>query len=398
MPTRSLAALPGEVVSALQTTFPKKSADVFVPLHEPVFAGNEEAYVVDCIRTGWVSSVGSYVDALERKLEEYTGAKHAIAVVNGTAALHIALLLAGAAEADEVLIPALTFVATANAVSYLGAVPHMVDVESTSLGVDGAKLADYLKDIALVKERACYNQITGRRIHSLVAMHAFGHPADLDVLREVCERFQLKLIEDAAESLGSFYKGRHTGTYGDIAALSFNGNKIVTTGGGGAILTNNEEVGKMAKHLTTTAKLKHRWEYAHDTTGYNYRMPNLNAALGCAQLENLPAFLESKRALYHLYKDAFDRIPEVSVLSEPTYAKSNYWLQSLLLSESASDYRDSILEATNDAGFMTRPVWKLMSDLPMYRNSPSMPLTVAKNIEKRLINIPSGPSVGRWSR
>jgi len=262
-----------------------------IALHEPSFAGNEWTYVKDCLDTGWVSSVGAYVDRLEADLSAYAGVRNAIAVVNGTAALHICLILAGVKANDEVLIPALTFVATANAVAYCGAVPHFADVEERTLGIDPTRLADYLTTTAELRSGGCYNRRTGRRIKAVVAMHTFGHPVDLDPLWRHCLRFGIELIEDAAESLGSFYKGRHTGNWGRLAAVSFNGNKIVTTGGGGAILTNDQELALQARHITTTAKIPHRWAFDHDRIGYNYRLPNINAALGCAQLEQLPGFL-----------------------------------------------------------------------------------------------------------
>lgn len=364
----------------------------FVPLHEPCFSGNEWEYTKECLDTGWVSSVGKFVDRFEEDLAAYTGARRAIAVVNGTAALHVCLLLAGVVVGDEVLIPALTFIATANAVVYCGAIPHFIDSEERTLGVDPQALASYLVEIAELRQDGCYNRLTGRRIKALVPMHTFGHPVNLEPLLEICLTYRIELIEDAAESLGSFYKGRHTGTFGRLAALSFNGNKILTTGGGGAILTNDEELGKLAKHLTTTAKVPHRWEFNHDMVGYNYRMPNLNAALGCAQLEQLPVFLAAKRNLAELYRQAFAGVSGVSFFSEPANCRSNYWLNTLLLNKVDSNQRDELLETTNAAGIMTRPAWTLMHKLPMFTECPKMKLPVAESLEKRLINIPS--SVG----
>lgn len=365
----------------------------FVPLHEPHFAGNEWAYVKECIDTGWVSSVGSYVDRFEEMLAEYTGVKKAVAVVNGTAALHVCLQLCGVQANDEVLMPALTFIATANAVSYLGATPHFVDSEVATLGLDAVKLDSYLSEIAEVKDGECVNRRTGRIIRAVVPMHTFGHPVDLDTLAEVCERYSLQLIEDAAESLGSFYKGMHTGNRGRMSALSFNGNKIMTTGGGGAILTNDEELGRLAKHITTTAKVPHRWEFEHDMVGYNYRMPNLNAALGCAQLEQLPGFLEKKRGLAERYRQAFAEVSGVGFVDEPDFAKSNFWLNSLMLEGEAVGQRDELLAATNDAGIMTRPIWKLMPSLKMFADCPSMELAVASDLERRILNIPSSATL-----
>ena len=306
---------PKAVLAALRTVLPKSTAGV--ALHEPRFSGNEWAYVKECLDTGWVSSVGKFVDRFEAQLAEYTGAKRAIAVVNGTAALHVCLLLVGVQPGDEVIVPALTFVATANAVTYCGAIPHFADSEFKTLGLDPDKLDVYLQKIGEVRSDGCYNKQTGRRIKAVVPMHTFGHPVDLDSLIEVSARYRLELVEDAAESLGSFYKGRHTGNWGRVSALSFNGNKIITTGGGGAILTNDEELGLRAKHLTTTARVPHAWELSHDMVGYNYRLPNINAALGCAQLEQLPSFLKQKRALAERYKAAFDEVKGVTFFTEP---------------------------------------------------------------------------------
>jgi perosamine synthetase len=369
-------------------------SDKFVSLHEPTFAGNEWAYVKDCLDSTYVSSVGSYVDRFEVMLAEYTGVKKAIAVVNGTAALHVCLILAGVETGDEVLLPTLTFVATPNALSYCGAIPHFVDSEEKTLGLDPHKLSDYLSGIAEVRGDECFNRKTGRRIKSVVPMHTYGHPVDLDPLLDVCERFKLVLIEDAAESLGSYYKGRHTGQWGKLSALSFNGNKVITTGGGGAILTNDEELGSLAKHLTTTAKVPHKWEFRHDMVGYNYRLPNLNAALGCAQLEQLPGFLQRKRALAEDYRKEFAGVNGVQFFSEPVHAQSNYWLNALLLDDVNCDKRDELLALTNNSGIMTRPSWTLMHKLPMFKDCPRMDLSIAENLERRLINIPSSSSLG----
>jgi len=376
-----------QILDALNSVLPEHHE--FLPLHEPSFRGNEWHYVKECLDTGWVSSVGKFVDRFEEELAAYTGVKRAIAVVNGTAALHICLMLAGVKGGDEVLIPALTFVATANAVSYCGAIAHFVDSEESTLGVDPGKLLTYLEDIAEIRNAECYNRHTGRRIKAIVPMHTFGHPVDLDPLMETCQRFHITLIEDAAESLGSFYKGCHTGQRGLLSAFSFNGNKTITTGGGGAILTNNEELGKLAKHITTTAKLPHRWEFNHDMVGYNYRMPNINAAIGCAQLEQLPHFLVAKRNLAERYSRAFAHIPGIHFFSEPANSRSNYWLNTLLLDEETAGQRDAVLAVTNDAGIMTRPAWTLMNKLSMFASCPSMDLAVAESLERRLINIPS---------
>jgi len=360
-----------------------------IALHEPCFAGNEWAYLKDCLDSGWVSSVGSYVTRFEQMLAEFTGAAYAVATVNGTAALHICLLLAGVQPGDEVLLPALTFVATANAVSYCGAVPHFVDSAPDTMGVDPRKLVDYLQDIAELRDGNCHNRITGRRISVLLPVHTFGHPVDLDALLEICRRYRLVLVEDAAEALGSLYKGRHVGTFGKLAALSFNGNKIITTGGGGAILTGDAELARLAKHLTTTAKLPHPWEFYHDRVGYNYRLPNINAALGCAQMEKLPEFINKKRALAERYSRAFAGLRGVNFFTEPPFARSNYWLNALLLDEACAGLRDMLLEETNRRGIQTRPTWRLMPELPMYGDCPDMELVVAQSLARRVINIPS---------
>jgi perosamine synthetase len=380
------------VLSALKSVLPQNKDDV--SLHEPQFGGNEWAYVKECLDTGWVSSVGKFVDRFEHDLAEFTGVKYAVAVVNGTAALHVCLQLVGVKPGDEVLIPALTFVATANAVTYCGATPHFVDSELKTLGVAPLKLDAYLKEITEMRQDCCYNKQTGRRIRAVVPMHTFGHPVDLDSLTEVCARYRIAMVEDAAESLGSYYKGKHTGNWGQVSALSFNGNKVLTTGGGGAILTNDEELGRLAKHLTTTARIPHQWELSHDMTGYNYRLPNINAALGCAQLEQLPSFLKKKRALAEHYKKAFVNIKGVSFFSESEHAKSNYWLNALLIDENHSDERDAVLELTNRSGIQTRPAWTLMHRLPMFTPCPHMDLSVAEGIARRLINIPSSAVLG----
>jgi len=359
------------------------------PLHEPRFTGNEQHYVQECIASTYVSSVGAYVDRFESELVAYTGARRAVAVVNGTAALQVALQLGGVKENDEVIIPALTFVATANAVQHLGAVPHFADSEEYTLGLDPRALRDWLKSVAEPAGDEYRNRQTGRRIKALVPMHTFGHPCDLEGLLAVAHDYRLNLVEDAAESLGSLYHGQHTGTFGLLGTVSFNGNKIITTGGGGAILTNDDRLADHAKHLTTTAKLPHRWDYEHDEVGYNFRMPNLNAALGCAQLEQLPEFLASKRRLMGRYQAAMKDIAEVRLMTEPSNSDSNYWLQTLVLVDAIADQRDGILQATNDAGLMTRPAWRLMHQLAPHQECPRAPLPVVESLAQRLINLPS---------
>lgn len=380
-----------EIVRAIKSVLPQNQGRI--GLHEPVFAGKEWAYTKECLDTGWVSSVGKFVDKFEKDLAEFTGVKRAVAVANGTSALHICLLLAGVQPNDEVLVPALTFVATANAVAYCGAIPHFVDSEYRSLGMDAVKLNEYLNEYAEIRDEYCYNKTTGRRIKAVVPMHTFGHPVDLEAFVALCDKFKLFLIEDAAESVGSYYKGKHTGNWGILSAVSFNGNKIITTGGGGAILTNDEELGSFAKHVTTQAKLPHQWEFFHDHIGYNYRMPNINAALGCAQLEQLPGFIEQKRQLAKKYKKALADIPGIIFQNEPPFAQSNYWLNAILLEERYADKRDELLVLANDNGIMARPVWNLMYTLPMFKTCPRMKCDTAESIFQRLVNIPSSANL-----
>jgi perosamine synthetase len=382
--------LPKDIVLAIKSVV----GDGPLTLHEPRFKGNEWVYLKECLDSTFVSSVGKFVDRFEDDLANFTGAKRAVAVVNGTAALHVALRLAGVEAGDEVLLPALTFIATANAVAYCQATPHFVDSEGRSLGMDAAALRDYLASATDMRGDHCINRSTGRVIRAMVPMHTFGHPVDIDALLAVAHDFHLQLIEDAAESLGSTFAGRHTGTFGLMGTLSFNGNKTITTGGGGAILTNDVELGKRAKHITTTAKLPHRWNFEHDEVGFNYRLPNLNAALGCAQLEQLPGFLRDKRHLFERYQTAFANVPGVHLVAEPDGCISNYWLQTVLLDAAHADQRDAVLAATNDAGLMTRPIWALMNRLPMYANAPRAPLPVAESLEQRVINIPSSSGLG----
>ncbi|MCK1677145.1 LegC family aminotransferase [Bradyrhizobium sp. 150] len=362
-------------------------------LHEPVFAGNEIAYLEECIKSTFVSSVGPFVDRFERMLEEITGARRAVAVVNGTAALHACFRLAGVEPGDEVISPALTFIATTNAIAYCGAVPHFVDSSLVTLGMDARALATRLEAIAERTAKGAINRETGRRIAAITPMHTFGHPVELDEITAIAHNWGIALVEDAAESLGSTYKGHTVGSQARLAALSFNGNKIVTTGGGGAILTNDEELGRRAKHLTTTAKLPHKWAFVHDEIGFNYRLPNLNAALGCAQLEQLAGFLASKRKLAAAYQRAFADIPGVRFSGEPKDTTSNYWLNAILIDESHAGRRDDLLAALNDAGFGARPAWTLMHKLPMFAQNPRGDLSAAESIERRLINLPSSASI-----
>lgn len=383
-------ALARRIVNAVQSVV---RAEGPIPLHAPEFHGREREYLQDCIDTGWVSSVGAYVDRFERDLEALTGAARAVAVVNGTAALDVCLRLAGVGPGDEVLVPALTFVATANAVTYRGATPHFVDSETVTLGVDPARLEAYLSGVAEMRGEICVNRRTGAPIRALVAMHVFGHPCDIEGLQAVADRWRLALVEDAAEALGSRWRGRHAGTFGRLGALSFNGNKLVTTGGGGAVLTDDPELGRRAKHLTTTAKVPHPWAFDHDEIGWNYRMPNLNAALGCAQLEQLPGLIARKAELARRYAGAFDDVPGVAVLQPRAGAEVNHWLNAILLEEADPATRDAVLEALNGVGLGARPLWTLMHRLPMYAGSPRDALPVAESLAARVVNLPSSAAL-----
>ena len=394
MATKDSTKLVSQIVDAIREVVGPGQ----VALHEPSFNGNEWLYLKECLDSTYVSSSGKFVEQFELSLAHYTGAKYAISVVNGTAALQIALKLAGVNSGEEVLLPALTFVATANAISHLGAIPHFVDSEESTLGIDVVKLRAYLSANTEEQSGLRINKYTKRIIRALVPMHTFGHPSDLEQLLSIARDFNLVLVEDAAESLGSFYKGQHTGTFGLLGSLSFNGNKTITTGGGGAILTNDEALARRAKHLTTTAKITHKWEFDHDEIGYNYRMPNINAALGCAQMENLPEKISLKRGLFQRYREAFASISGALIFEETSNCQSNYWLQTLLLQDDNLVLRDSVLEASNRSGIMTRPAWKLMSNLAPYQNSPAMSLEGANSLYRRVINLPSSPALSLGTR
>jgi aminotransferase in exopolysaccharide biosynthesis len=381
--------LPLEVTTAIR----KVIGEGQVKLHEPTFTGNEMKYVEECINSTYVSSVGKYVDQFEIDLAKFTGAKFAISVVNGTAALHLALKLAGVITNDEVMVQAFNFVASTNAIAYCGAVPHFVDIENENLGIDPIKLESYLAEITEKSNGVTLNKKTGRIIKAMVIMHTFGHPSKLDELVEIGKKFNLTIVEDAAESIGSFYKNKHTGTTGLFGTLSFNGNKTITTGGGGAILTNNLDLAKHAKHLSTTAKISHKWAFKHDEIGFNYRMPNINAALGCAQLEKLPEKLEKKEKLFYKYRSEFSKIDGISIFEKPIDCKSNYWLQTLILDLPNLMLRDEILESLNSAGFMSRPGWDLINTLKPYISNPSMDLETSNKLFESLINIPSSSNL-----
>jgi len=358
----------------------------FIPLNEPQFIGNEKKYLNDCIDSTYVSSTGDFIDKLENNIARYTGAKYAVATSNGTSALHIALLLANVTKNDEVISQPLTFVATCNVISYCGAYPVFIDVDKDTMGLSPLALEKFLEENTTVKGQQCVNNKTGRVIKACVPMHSFGHPCRIDEIKDICEIYKILLIEDAAESLGSFYKEKHTGTFGQMGAISFNGNKIITAGGGGCIITNDEILAKRAKHITTTAKVPHKWEYNHDMIGYNYRMPNLNAALLLAQLENLENFLLNKRDLAIIYKDFFsNQVP--NFFEEPFQSKSNYWLNALILKDRVE--RDIFLDETNSKGVMSRPIWTLMNKLTMFQHSQCGDLTNAEWLAERVVNIPS---------
>ena len=372
-----------EIISFIKSLY--GHAD-FIPLHEPRFFGNEKKYLNECIDSTFVSSVGKFVDMFEQKIAEFTGAKYAVATTNGTAALHISLLLSGVEHGDEVITQPLTFIATCNAISYCNADPVFIDVDLNTLGLSPTALKEFLKNNCEISGQKCINKKSGKTIKACVPMHTFGHPCKIDEIKTICDEWNIALVEDAAESLGSYFKGRHTGTFGLVGAISFNGNKIITSGGGGCIITNDEVIAKKAKHITTTAKIPHKWEYVHDLVGYNYRLPNINAALLTAQLEQLDGFLNSKRELAGIYKGFFED-KNIKFVLEPENAKSNYWLNAVILN--SKQQRDEFLEFTNANGVMTRPIWRLMNELEMFKNCQSGSLENSKYLEERVVNIPS---------
>ena len=373
-----------ETVNFIKFQFPHQD---FIPLHEPRFIGNERKYLMDCIDSTFVSSVGKYVDDFEKQIAEYTGAKYAVACVNGTAALHMAMLVAGVKQNDIVLTQPLSFIATCNAISYIGAKPLFIDVDRDTLGLSSEKLKTYLQEFAIKKDDGfSYHKLTQQKIAACVPMHTFGHPCRIDEIASICKEYNINLIEDAAESIGSYYKQQHTGTFGLLGTFSFNGNKTITCGGGGAIVTNDETLAKRAKYLTTQAKVPHRWEFVHDEIGYNYRMPNINAALMCAQLEQLKSFADNKRQLAELYENYFSNT-DIQFITEPINSSSNYWLCAILLKDKKT--RDEFLQYTNDNGVMTRPVWALMNSLTMFKDCLHGNLDNAIYLEERIVNIPS---------
>lgn len=372
-----------EIVKFIKQTF---KTNEFIPLHEPRFVGNEKKYLNECIDSTFVSSVGKYVDRFEKEFASFVGAKYAIATVNGTAALHISLILANVKRDDEVITQPLTFIATCNAISYIGAKPVFVDVDLDTMGLSPESLKSFLEVNCEIINNQCINKTTKKIIKACVPMHTFGHPCKIEEIKEICDKWNITLVEDAAESLGSFYKDKHTGTFGKVGAFSFNGNKIITSGGGGVIVTDDEQIAKRAKHITTTAKIPHPYEYVHDEIAYNYRLPNINAALLVAQMENLDRFLESKRELASTYEEFF-KTSNIDFIKEPKDSKSNYWLQAILLNDLKQ--RDEFLEFTNKNGVMTRPIWRLMNELEMFKDCQKDELKNAKYLEQRVVNIPS---------
>jgi perosamine synthetase len=362
-----------------------------VELHEPRFGARERELVLDCIDTNWVSSAGKYVTRFEEMVAAATGSRHAVAIVNGTAALHAALVLEGVEQNDEVLLPSITFVATANAVSHAGAVPHFVDSTWDTLGLDPHALEAHLDAVAVRRNGVCVNKQTGRRLRAVVPVHIFGHPVDMTALGAVAAKYDLVVVEDATESLGSTLGGQGCGTFGHSAVLSFNGNKIVTTGGGGMILTDDEAHARHARHFTSTAKKAHAWAFDHDEVAYNYRLPNINAALGCAQMERLPTMVDAKRVLAERYLHAFRDFTWARIYREPTGSQSNYWLNTLVLDREYAAERDRLLEVLHGNGIRARPLWTPMHLLPMYRDCPRSPLPVAEDMRTRCINLPSSP-------
>ncbi|QOY54086.1 LegC family aminotransferase [Candidatus Sulfurimonas marisnigri] len=373
-----------DIIEFIQNVYNTKE---FIPLHEPRFIGNEKKYLNDCIESTFVSSVGKYVDTFELEFAKKVGAKYAVATVNGTAALHISLILADVKRDDEVITQPLTFIATCNAISYIGAKPIFVDVDLDTIGLSPKSLEEFLKANCEIIDSTCKNKTTGKTIKACVPMHTFGHACKIQEIQEICDEWHIALVEDAAESLGSYYNNKQTGTFGKLGAFSFNGNKIITSGGGGVIVTDDEKLAKKAKHLTTTAKIPHKWEYVHDEIGFNYRMPNLNAALLVAQLEQLDTFIKSKRDLALKYEELFSSVVDIDFVKEPSNSKSNYWLQAVIVKDVKN--RDEFLDFTNKNGVMTRPIWKLMNELEMFKDCQCGGLKNSKYLEQRVVNISS---------
>jgi len=361
----------------------------FLPLHEPSFFSNEIKYLNSCIKEGFVSTAGRFVNEFEENIKKLTNSKYAVAVVNGTSALQIALKLVGVKSNDEVLVPSITFIGSVNSVIYNNAIPHFVDSEINSFGVCSKKLRKYLENNTIVKNKICYNKNTKKIIRALIVVHIFGHSAEILELKKLSKDFNIPIVEDSAEAIGSYYSKKHLGTFGKVGVLSFNGNKTITTGGGGIIITNNKSIALKAKHITTTAKLPHKWEYIFKETGYNFRMPNINAALGLAQLKKLKKILSKKRKIFRVYEDYFSEIKGIRLMREPKNCKSNYWLQTLILDKNYSKYKNLILKETNINNIGTRPCWKPLHKLSHLKKFPKMNMSIAEEIYKRVINIPS---------
>ena len=377
-----------DIINFIKTIYNNES---FIPLHAPIFNGNEKKYLCDCIDSTFVSSVGKYVDLFEEMVEQYTGAEKAVAVVNGTAALHTALNLLGVKQNDEVITQSLTFIATCNAISYCGANPVFIDVDYDTLGMSPDSLKKYFEENCKYEKGNVINKITGKRVSACIPMHTFGHPVRIKEIIDICNEWNIPVIEDAAESIGSFVGNKHTGLFGKCGILSFNGNKTITTGGGGMIITNDKNFGKLAKHITTTAKIPHKWEFKHDMIGFNYRMPNINAALGCAQIEQLPEYIKIKRNTAERYKNYFKNT-QYEFFSERPGTISNYWLNAVIFNSEKE--KTDFLEFSNNSGVMTRPVWTLMNQLEIYRKSFKVKLDNSEKIEKLIVNLPSSVLLG----
>jgi perosamine synthetase len=380
---------PGLIIKKIQNTIGKGPH----VLHEPTFCGNELKYLKESIKKNFVSTSGPFVKKFEKKIKDYTKSKYPVAVINGTQALFIALKILGIKNNEEVLVPALTFVGTVNAISYLGADPHFIDSKINNFGIDCKKLDIYLKKIIKFVGKKSVNKLTGKTIKAIVPVHIFGHPCDMQGVIKIAKKYNLRVVEDAAEGLGSFYKKKHLGTFGDVGCISFNGNKIITSGGGGVILTNNKKLANQAKHFVTTAKTPHKWEYIHDNIGYNFKMPSINAALGLAQIEKINFFLNAKKKLYEKYKEQLGGIEGVTLYKAEKYSNSNYWLQTIILDSSHKYLKEKILSLSYKKKIYMRPVWKLISDLKPYMKKQKMNLSGAKEIYDRAINLPSSQSL-----
>jgi aminotransferase in exopolysaccharide biosynthesis len=377
--------LPNDIIKSIRKVVGKRKHH----LHEPFFSGNEFKYLKKTITTNLVSSVGPFVKKFEDQITKFTKSKYTISVVNGTAALHLSLVASGVKNNDEVLVPTITFVGTVNAIVYSGAIPHFVDSEFETLGIDPLKLEKYLEKITIKKGKFYFNKKTKRKIRAIIPVHVFGNICQIDRILKIAKKYNLLVIEDAAEALGSFFKNKHAGTFGLVGCFSFNGNKIMTTGGGGAIITNNKLLAKKIKHLSTTAKIDHRWEYIHDAVGYNFRMPNLNAALGSAQIENLNKFLRSKRKLFLRYCKEFLKVNNVILIKNPKFSKSNNWLNTIFIKNSSIKKRNKVLSLAQKNQIFLRPVWKPLHQLKHFRSMPKMNLESAKKIYISCINLPS---------